>query len=656
MGSSTCPSPTTTNMGPATSRLCPATHASLGARTESSPTSATMGPTGSSPFSTTAKLAAAPSAATTSTFEYVSQATHAHVPGPMANTRVAQQSPKPWQTPPNAGHHQASPSPPQQSNSYMAPPKSSSPINPMATVLIPSGSSYEMPAVRGKGADLFAKRQSRMEKFIVDSETVQANRESRTASPVASLPTEWKYSPNVRAPPPLAYNPIQSPSYPPAAVKQLPPSSPSAKAKAKKKEKPKPTPKPLNVIDVMRHQPYQLNSSLFTYGPAVEAAEKATANAASDPNPPMQNMPMQYEHMAPVQQPGPMNAPYPQQVYGMPPHPFMHDSQYQQAPMSAYAPPNPYQQQAPGGPYHQAYNPQYQQAPLLPPAYQPQSPQAPPPTHPYQPPSQAPYVPASNPPYQPAPYQPAEPPTPSTYTAPSTLIMSGPDSASGGSSNAVAAAPKPRFMAKKSSAQALGRNYSLSPPASRVSSVGRPQTSASLSPRPQARVSTAPPAGKQSAWLERHLKPPTPWEAASRHPLGLVDEAFSHRDLHQAIVSNVHLAVQRKMLPEPPADWTARVSYQPSPAATPRSGSFQSQSWSYARSRSQSRTPDAVSSVSLAPGRYYGSLPRQWQPQQRPAMDAHLMSSALSSEYRRPFAKPTFKAMYTSNTKWSCKR
>ncbi|CAL8241865.1 unnamed protein product [Merluccius merluccius] len=516
-----------------------------------------------------------------------SQATHAHVLGPMANTRVAQQSPKPWQTPPNAGHHQASPSPPQQSNLYMAPPKSSSPINPMATVLIPSGSSYEMPAVRGKGADLFAKRQSRMEKFIVDSETVQANRESRTASPVASLPTEWKYSPNVRAPPPLAYNPIQSPSYPPAAVKQLPPSSPSAKAKAKK-EKPKPTPKPLNVIDVMRHQPYQLNSSLFTYGPA----------------------------------------------------------------------------QAPGGPYHQAYNPQYQQAPLLPPAYQPQSPQAPPPTHPYQPPSQAPYPPASNAPYQPAPYQPAEPPTPSTYTAPSTL-MSGTDSASGGSSNAVAAAPKPRFMAKKSSAQALGRNYSLSPPASRVSSVGRPQTSASLSPRPQARVSTAPPAGKQSAWLERHLKPPTPWEAASRHPLGLVDEAFSHRDLHQAIVSNVHLAVQRKMLPEPPADWTARVSYQPSPAATPRSGSFQSQSWSYARSRSQSRPPmpsfvspppTTQSSVSLAPGRYYGSLPRQWQPQQRPAMDAHLMSSALSSEYRRPFAKPTFKAVYTSNTKWSSKR
>ncbi|KAG1952538.1 synaptopodin 2-like protein [Pimephales promelas] len=35
------------------------------------------------------------------------------------------------------------------------------------------GSAFEMPALRGKGAELFARRQSRMEKYIVDSSTVQ---------------------------------------------------------------------------------------------------------------------------------------------------------------------------------------------------------------------------------------------------------------------------------------------------------------------------------------------------------------------------------------------------------------------------------------------------------------------------------------------------
>ncbi|CAL8378009.1 unnamed protein product [Boreogadus saida] len=324
--------------------------------------------------------------------------------------RVAQLSPKPG-TPQNDG----SPTPPQPSNPYTFHRRSSSPINPMATVLIPSASSHEMPCSRGKGADLFAKRQSRMERFIVDSESVQANKESRS-------------------------------------IKHPPPSSPKSKAKKKEKEKPKPAPKPLNVIEVMRHQPYQLMSSLFTYGPAAEAAEKAAAEAAekaaahlaANPNPPVQNAPMQYEQMAPVQYPGPMNAPYPGQMYGMPPHPFMQEGQYQQAPMNPYAPPNPYQQ-APGGPYYQTYPPQYQQAP--PNGYQTQSP-----SQPYQQTPQGAYPPASNPPYQPAPYQPTEPATPSVYVAPGTPLMSRQDSASG-SSNAVVAAPKPSFMAKKASAQ-----------------------------------------------------------------------------------------------------------------------------------------------------------------------------------------------------------
>uniref|UniRef100_A0A671K0G0 Synaptopodin-2-like n=1 Tax=Sinocyclocheilus anshuiensis TaxID=1608454 RepID=A0A671K0G0_9TELE len=123
-----------------------------------------------------------------------------------------------------------------------------------------------------KGAELFARRQSRMEKFVVDDETVRANK-ARSSSPTFSMPSTWKYSSNVRAPPPVSYNPILSPFYPLAAVKQPPPAtSPKIKSKANKEQK-NPPPKHLNVLDVMKHQPYQLNSSLFTYNSTPEAKE-----------------------------------------------------------------------------------------------------------------------------------------------------------------------------------------------------------------------------------------------------------------------------------------------------------------------------------------------------------------------------------------------
>ncbi|KAK9980948.1 hypothetical protein ABG768_000529 [Culter alburnus] len=126
--------------------------------------------------------------------------------------------------------------------------------------------------LKGKGAELFARRQSRMEKFVVDDETVRANK-ARSSSPTLSMPSTWKYSSNVRAPPPVSYNPILSPFYPLAAVKQPPPAtSPKIKPKANK-EKMNPPPKHLNVLDVMKHQPYQLNSSLFTYNSTLESKE-----------------------------------------------------------------------------------------------------------------------------------------------------------------------------------------------------------------------------------------------------------------------------------------------------------------------------------------------------------------------------------------------
>ncbi|XP_069834547.1 synaptopodin-2 [Dendropsophus ebraccatus] len=151
------------------------------------------------------------------------------------------------------------------------PPKVATGLNPVPKPKTPpttpsgsAGPAYEMPALKGKGAELFARRQSRMEKFVVDSTTVQ-EKAARAISPTPSLPCSWKYSSNVRAPPPLAYNPIQSPLYPPAATKPGSGSGPGSKTGSSAAKK-KPT-KTLSPLEVMKHQPYQLKSSLFTFQP-----------------------------------------------------------------------------------------------------------------------------------------------------------------------------------------------------------------------------------------------------------------------------------------------------------------------------------------------------------------------------------------------------
>uniref|UniRef100_A0A8B9Z9B5 Synaptopodin 2-like protein n=1 Tax=Anas platyrhynchos TaxID=8839 RepID=A0A8B9Z9B5_ANAPL len=118
---------------------------------------------------------------------------------------------------------------------------------------------HDMPQLKGKGAELFAKRQSRMDKFVVET-TPKPESKPRTPSPSPSLPSSWKYSPNIRAPPPIAYNPMHSPFYPLAASK-------SQASKAESKVKKAPGQKSgLKVIDFMRHQPYQLKSAMFCFG------------------------------------------------------------------------------------------------------------------------------------------------------------------------------------------------------------------------------------------------------------------------------------------------------------------------------------------------------------------------------------------------------
>uniref|UniRef100_A0A8C0C0Y6 Synaptopodin 2 like n=2 Tax=Buteo TaxID=30396 RepID=A0A8C0C0Y6_9AVES len=116
----------------------------------------------------------------------------------------------------------------------------------------------DMPQLKGKGAELFAKCQSRMDKFVVET-TAKPESKPRTPSPSPSLPSSWKYSPNIRAPPPIAYNPMLSPFYPLAASK-------SQASKAESKVKKAPGQKSgIKVIDLMRHQPYQLKSAMFCF-------------------------------------------------------------------------------------------------------------------------------------------------------------------------------------------------------------------------------------------------------------------------------------------------------------------------------------------------------------------------------------------------------
>lgn len=169
--------------------------------------------------------------------------------------------------------------------------------------------------LKGKGAELFARRQSRMEKFVVDDETVRGNK-PRSPSPTLSMPSTWKYSSNVRAPPPLSYNPLLSPFYPLAAVKQ-PPSALSPKTEPKtQKEKAKPPAKHLNALDVMKHQPYQLDSSLFTYSSTPEVMETSLLSGQApspifDPSPNMLTKSLQPVKHNPSKASGQVSVSYP---------------------------------------------------------------------------------------------------------------------------------------------------------------------------------------------------------------------------------------------------------------------------------------------------------------------------------------------------------
>ncbi|CAJ1080189.1 synaptopodin 2-like protein [Xyrichtys novacula] len=137
----------------------------------------------------------------------------------------------------------------------------------------PKPQTPQVPQLGGKGGQLFARRQNRMDRYIVErapsvAAAPYSPAQPREPSPTPSLPAAWKYSSNIRAPPPINYNPLLSPSCPLKAQKKTEVAkSGTAGSKAKKAA--------AKSVDIMNHQPYQLSSSLFSYG---AGAPQVTSN------------------------------------------------------------------------------------------------------------------------------------------------------------------------------------------------------------------------------------------------------------------------------------------------------------------------------------------------------------------------------------------
>ncbi|XP_075390477.1 synaptopodin 2-like protein isoform X1 [Tenrec ecaudatus] len=151
-------------------------------------------------------------------------------------------------------------------------PLSRGPLDGLVNGGVPSAGLPEPPRLQGRGGELFAKRQSRADRYVVEATPgFGSGRGPRSPSPTPSLPPSWKYSPNIRAPPPIAYNPLLSPFFPQAA-RTLPGKSQS--------QGPRATPKPgIKVLDFMRHQPYQLQTAMFCF----DEAPRTPGSTASGP-------------------------------------------------------------------------------------------------------------------------------------------------------------------------------------------------------------------------------------------------------------------------------------------------------------------------------------------------------------------------------------
>lgn len=140
--------------------------------------------------------------------------------------------------------------------------------------------------VSGKGAELFAKRQSRMEKYVVEKQNAG---QLRSPSPTMSLPPSWVYPSNM----PGRVKAIAKNSEMSTQLSQNLKSQQSVKQKPRQKAPaPEPIPEPPPIengcskieMDLSRHRPYQLNSSLFTFNPVKDPLSTLPRGAPQSKN------------------------------------------------------------------------------------------------------------------------------------------------------------------------------------------------------------------------------------------------------------------------------------------------------------------------------------------------------------------------------------
>ncbi|XP_041125084.1 synaptopodin 2-like protein [Polyodon spathula] len=177
----------------------------------------------------------------------------------------------------------------------------------------------EVPQMGGKGAELFARRQNRMDRFVVgggapgQQQQLSSSKQDRprAPSPTPSLPVHWKYSPNIRAPPPISYNPLLSPSCPPGAQKG---SKTGANQPATwSGRKATPQKQCIQALDFMKRQPYQLNPAMFggVGGSQQQVQQQAAPMLGSSLTPPRQ-IPVKAARVYEIKRfstPTPMSAP-----------------------------------------------------------------------------------------------------------------------------------------------------------------------------------------------------------------------------------------------------------------------------------------------------------------------------------------------------------
>ncbi|XP_033922689.1 synaptopodin [Melopsittacus undulatus] len=138
---------------------------------------------------------------------------------------------------------------------------------------------HNLTEARGKGAELFARRQSRMEKFIVNAPPQPEL--LRSPSPTMSLPPSWKYDASACLSPMISRHPPKSPS---RSFKTPPTSLYSGNLmenEVSQKE-----------LEISKHQPYQLQPSLFILSPS----KSPTRSMPQEMPPPRPSLPDAYPY------------------------------------------------------------------------------------------------------------------------------------------------------------------------------------------------------------------------------------------------------------------------------------------------------------------------------------------------------------------------